>query len=196
MCLVLSLSIAAWGAAAWGAEKEKRFRVEPASTYPNKQSGAGLTIAAVPYTSAEQARTAFGKVNPYEFGVLPILVVMQNDTGKTLRLSEMEVNLVDPDNRKVDATPPGDVQYLEGPKRPNFGGSPVPNPFPRKKKSKLATPEIEGLGFHAKMLPAGEAAHGFLYFQAGMRKGSILYIRGIVEAPTGKELLFYEIRLE
>jgi hypothetical protein len=190
-CLLLLLSIAAHGA-----DKDKRFRVNPAASYPNKQTGAGLTIAAVPFTTGEQAKSAFGKVNPYEHGVLPILLVMQNDSDKVLRLSGMSVHLVGPDRSKVEAVPAGEVQYLEGPQRPNFGGSPVPNPFPRKKRSKLAAPEIEGLGFHAKMLPAGESAHGFVYFQAGLRKGSILYISGIAEAASGKELLYFEVPVE
>lgn len=189
--MLLLLSIAAQGA-----DKDKRFRVNPASSYPNKQAASGLTIAAVPFTTGEQAKSAFGKVNPYEHGVLPVLVVMQNDSGKVLRLSHMTMHLVGPDRSKVEAVPPGDVQYLEGPQRPNFGGSPLPNPFPRKKKNKLATPEIEGLGFHAKMLPAGESAHGFAYFQAGLRKGTTLYISGIVEAATGNELLFFEVPVE
>ena len=135
-------------------------------------------------------------MNPYEYGVLPVLIIMQNDSGKVIRLTEMEIDLVGPDNSKVESTPSSEVQYLEGPQRPNFGGSPLPNPLPRRKKvSKLAAPEIEGLGFHAKMLPIGESAHGFVYFQSGLRSSSVVYIRGIAEAASGKELLFFEIPL-
>ncbi|MDX1981533.1 MAG: hypothetical protein SFV51_14795 [Bryobacteraceae bacterium] len=188
--LILLLSISAPGA-----DKDKRFRVEPASSYPTKQSAGGLTIAAVPYVSAEQSKPAFGKVNPYDHGVLPVLVVMQNDTGKTLRLENMEMTYVTPERRNVDQTPAGDVPYLEGAQRPNFGGPPLPIPR-RKKKNKLAIPEIDGLAFHAKMVPEGNAAHGFVYFQTGHRKGAILYIRGIAEASTGKELLYFEVPLD
>ncbi|MCS7025925.1 MAG: hypothetical protein NZV14_14070 [Bryobacteraceae bacterium] len=187
-CLILLLSIAVQGA-----DKDKRFRVNPASSYPNKQTVSGLTIAVIPYTTAEQARSAFGKVNPYEHGVLPLLLVMQNETGKALRLGGMTIYLVGPDRSKIEPVPPAEVQYLEGPQRPSLGGSPLPNPFPRKKRSKLAAPEIEGLGFHAKMLPAGESAHGFVYFQSGLRKGATLYISGIADASTGEELLYFEI---
>jgi hypothetical protein len=188
--LILLLSISAYGAG-----KDKRFRVEAATSYANKQSAGGLTIAAVPYVTSEQSKTAFGKVNPHDFGVLPVLVVMQNDTGKTLRLEDMAITYVTPEGRKVDETPAEDVPYLEGAQRPNLGGPPLPIPR-RKKKNKLAIPEIDGLAFHARMIPAGNAAHGFVYFQAGHRKGSMLYIRGIVEASTGKELLYFEVPLD
>lgn len=124
-----------------------------------------------------------------------MLIVMQNDAGKALRLDALEVSYVTESRRTVEATPSADVPYLEGAKRPNFGGNPLPIPR-RKPKSKLLIPEIDGLAFHAKMLPAGESAHGFLYFQTAHQKGAHLYVRGMVEAASGKELLYVEIPLE
>ncbi len=171
-----------------------RFKVEDAGSYPSKQSNSGLTIAVVPYNSVEQMKSAFGKVNLNEFGVLPVLVVMKNESGKTLNLNAMEISYVTPTRREVASTPADEVRYLDSPQRPNMGPGRYPNPLPqRKKKSKLAIEEIDGYAFHAKMIPAGESAHGFVYFQIGHRPGSQIYVRGIVEAPTGKELLFFEI---
>jgi hypothetical protein len=46
------------------------------------------------------------------------------------------------------------------------------------------------------MLPAKESASGFFYFQATYRSGSKLYLRGIRQASTGKELLYFEIALD
>ncbi len=180
------------------ADKDQgKFRVGPAGSYPNKQSGGGLTIAVIPYTTSEQSRPAFGKVNPYEHGVLPVLIVMQNDSGKALRLDRMEVHYVTRSRRSVIATPAADVPYLEGAKRPDMGGSPIPFPLPRRKKNnKLAIAEIEGHAFNAKMVPAADSAHGFVYFQTGLSAGSHIYIKGLVEAPTGQELLFFEIPLD
>lgn len=183
--------------AAWGADKDKRFRAEAADTYATKQAHAGLTIAVVPYHTAEKMKSAFGKLNLSEYGVLPVLMVMKNDTGKTLRLADMAVDYVTPERFKVEATPSSEVQYLQGPKRPDFGGRPFPNPLPqRKKTNKLASYEIEGFAFNAKMLPAGESAHGFVYFQTNYQRGSMIYVRGIVEAQSGKELFYFEIPTE
>ena len=185
---------------AFAADKDKakgRFSPGPAASYPNKQTNEKVTIAAEPYETTDEARTAFGKVNPYEHGVLPVLLVIQNDTGKTISLEQLEVVYVTPGREHIDAIPAKDVAYLEGPKRPNFGGPPLPIPIPRgAKKSKLAIWEIEGRALNAKMIPAGESAHGFVYFQTGHRKGSKIYLKGITEAGTGRELFYFEIPLE
>ena len=57
------------------------FKAGPASSYPGFQSLDKITIAAVPFVTKEQAQTAFGKVNPYDHGILPVLVVLENATG-------------------------------------------------------------------------------------------------------------------
>ena len=41
-----------------------------------------------------------------------------------------------------------------------------------------------------------ESAHGFLYFESGFQRGMRLYLTGLEEAATGKELFFVEIPLE
>lgn len=140
-------------------------------------------------------KTVFGKMKLSEFGVLPVLLVMKNESGKALRVSEMEVSYVTPERREVTATPASEVRFIDTPRKPKIG--PSPNPLPQRKwKSKLSGPEVESNGFAAKMLPAGDSAHGFVYFQIAHRKGSKVYIRGISEAQSGKELLFFEIPLE
>ncbi len=187
--LILSLSIVA----VQGADKDTKFSPEPASSYENKQTIEKLTIAAVPYETDEQAKTAFGKVNPYEYGILPVLLVMQNDSDKVLRLDGMKVEYVTPQGDHILATPAADVPYTRAPKRPNVAN---PLPFPRRVgKNPLQVVEIDSRAFVAKMLPPGESAHGFFYFQAGHRSGSQIYITGITEAATGKSLFFFEIPL-
>jgi hypothetical protein len=46
------------------------------------------------------------------------------------------------------------------------------------------------------MLPAGQTASGFFYFQTGLETGSTIYISGMSEASSGKELFYFELPLQ
>ena len=45
------------------------------------------------------------------------------------------------------------------------------------------------------MLPPGQTASGFFYFQTGLQRGATLYLNGLSEAATGKEILYFELPL-
>ena len=182
----------------WADKKDAPFRPEPADAFVTKQTIQGLTIAVQPFDDPEEAKTAFGKLNPYEHGVLPVLVVMKNNGKGTVRFDTMQVMYVAPRGRKVDATPPADVLYLKAGGRPKVSNSPIPTGVPRIKISKnpLKNEVIIERAFSAKMLPPGDAAHGFFYFQTGHSRGTSLYVSGVTEAGSGKELFFFEIPLD
>ena len=189
--LALLLSIAA----AHAADKEStQFRAEPAASYEHHQSNARITIGVDPYNTPEKQKTAFGKLDLYQFGVLPVLVVLQNDSGGAIRLEKMKVEYVGPNRNRVEATPASEVRYLNGPRRPDVVPGPTGKPkVGRSKKNPLDAWEVEGRAFAAKILPAGEEAHGFFYFQAGLQSGATIYISGLTEASSGQELFYYEI---
>jgi hypothetical protein len=63
------------------------------------------------------------------------------------------------------------------------------------KKNPLDAWEIEGRALAAQMLPAGQTASGFLYFQTGLQPGSSIYLSGLREAGSGEEILYFEIPL-
>src|SRR5215467_658078 len=91
---VTSIALFAAFAVASGADKDLRFAPGAATSYTTRQTNDKVTIAAVPYVNEEQVRSAFGKVDPNRYGILPLLVVVQNDGGKTLRLDSMRVEYV------------------------------------------------------------------------------------------------------
>ena len=182
----------------WADKKDAPFRPEPADAFVTKQTIQELTIAVQPFDDPEEAKKAFGKLNPYEHGVLPVLVVMKNNGKATVRFDNMQVMYVAPRGRKVDATPAADVLYLKAGGRPKVSNSPIPTGVPRIKISKnpLKNDVIIERAFSAKMLPPGDAAHGFFYFQTGHSRGTSLYVSGVTEAGSGKELFFFEIPLD
>jgi hypothetical protein len=190
---IVLLSIAAWA----GDDKDKdRFAPAAASSYKGSQTNEKITMAAVPFITEEQMHMAFGKANPNKYGVTPVLVVIENGTGKALRL-DLQADYIGPDGKHVDATPASDVTFIGGSgKAPKMPGS-NPLPFPRgSKKGPLNTWEIEGRAFNAKLVPLGEKVYGFFYFQADYLPGSKIYLTGISDASTGKEFLYFELPLE
>src|SRR5450755_4448666 len=124
ICLILFMAAAVALADKKG---DAKFSTGPASSYPNKQTNDKVTLAAVPYDSQELAHTAFGKLDPNEYGVLPVLVIIQNDTDQALKLEHLQVEYTGIEGHRVEATPAGEVQTLGGTERPDV---PVASPIP------------------------------------------------------------------
>ncbi|HTQ54886.1 MAG TPA: hypothetical protein VMI94_10520 [Bryobacteraceae bacterium] len=172
--------------------KDEKFVPGPAASYPSHQTSEKVTIGVKPYFNDEDTRPVFGKHNPYTYGVLPVLVVIQNDSGKSIRVAPLHAVWQGPEHDRVDATPAKDVRYLMPVKRPT--SLPGPAGIPKLgHKNPLDTWEIEGRAFSAEMLPPGQSASGFFYFQTGYQRGSSLYLSGLQEAPSGRDLLYFEI---
>lgn len=192
--LALLLSIAAASAA----DKEPPpFKAPAAASCANHQTNGRVTIGAEPYATDDKAKAAFGKLNPYQHGVLPVLVVIQNDSDKTIKLDRIKAEYVDPGHDRIDATPAREVRYLRPPQKPDIVSGPAGAVKALKnKKNPLDEWAIEGRAFSAAMLPPGQSASGFFYFQADVRHGSTLYLNGLSEAGTGNALFYFEIPLQ
>lgn len=200
VAVMVLLSIAAAGIAykAVAADKEPHFTSKPAASYPGHQTQNGITIGATPYTREDEVKAAFGKANPYKLGILPVLVVIKNDTPGALSLN-LKAQLIDLQNDHSDAMKPVDVRLWDGAANRDYRlpQSINPIPLPRKKKSgPLDVPEIDGLAFSAKLLPQGDQVFGFFYFNSALRPGARLYLNGIADAASGKQYLYFEVPFE
>ncbi len=160
---------------------------------PHHQTNGQVTIGVDPYVSGDKVAAAFGKLNPYRYGILPVLIAIQNGSGQSIRLDRMKAEYVGPHGDRIEATPAKDVPFTQGVGRPSPPIGPIP---PHVKKSPLNVWEIEGRALAAEMIPPGNSAYGFVYFQTGIQKGATIYLSGMTEAATGKELLFFEIPLQ
>ncbi|MGH9659862.1 MAG: hypothetical protein ACRD96_15035, partial [Bryobacteraceae bacterium] len=128
-----------------GADKEAKFTPGPASSYPHKQTNEKVTIAAAPFEGDEETKAAFGKLNPNKHGILPVLLVIQNDTGQGLRLDQVRVEYVTRDRERIEATPAKDVPYVSGAGRPKYSTGPFPSGGARvgRNKNPLADASID-----------------------------------------------------
>lgn len=81
-----------------------KFAPGPVSSYPARQTNDNVTVAAAAYDTEELAHSAFGKLDPNQYGILPVLVIIQNDTDQALRLDHLEAEYTGVDGRHVEAT--------------------------------------------------------------------------------------------
>ena len=182
-------------AAGLAADKQTSFRAPAASEFTHHQTNNKVILGAEPYVSGEKVKIAFGKLDPYANGVLPVLVAIQNSSDRTIKLDRMEVWYVGPHGDRTEATPAKDVRYTVPPQRPSMVPGPMGLPA-KGKKNPFDVWEIEGRAFAAQALPAGNSAYGFFYFRTGIQRGATIYVSGMVDASSGEELLFFEVPLE
>jgi len=185
-------------AALAAAKDQPKFQPGAITDYPNRQKVERVTVAARACVTEEQAKAAFGKLNPNRHGVLPVLVIIENAGEQALALDRLKVEYVMPDRSRVEATPPDQIRFLRAPERPGMVTGPIPGGKPRlsRRKNPLDAWEIEGRAFSARVLPPKQTASGFFYFQAPYRSGAVLYLTGLREASSGRELFYFEIPLE
>ena len=191
--LALLLSITT----AFAADKQPPpFKPGPAASFAQHQTNDKVTMGVDPYVMGDKVKLAFGKVDPYQYGILPVLVVIENDSDVSIKLARIKAEYVGPNGDRVEATPARDVRYAQAPRRPSVIGGPA-GAVPKilGKKNPLDEWEIEGRALSVQMLPPGQSASGFLYFETGLQRGATIYIRGLTEASSGKELLFFELPL-
>jgi hypothetical protein len=191
-------SIASMAAVAVAWASTDGFHVGSASDYAN-QTSEQVTIGAKPYDTPTLQTEAFGKkLDLLRYGVLPVLVVIENKRKKTIDLRSIEVNLVSADGqRHAPSVAPADLYSLGTPHGANATGRaqvPLPIPLP-KKKNPFNSPELAERSFSAQMIPPGESASGFFYFEANSEPGDRLYLSGFRELPSGHDLLYLDFPL-
>ena len=191
LALLLSIS------ATFAADKETPFKAAPAASYASHQSNAQITIGVDPYVTPDKVQLAFGKLDPVQWGVLPVLVVIQNDSDKAIRLDRLKAEYAGPNRERVEATPARDVRYLRPPQRPSAIDGPAGQVKVLKtKKNPLDEWEIEGRALAAQILPPGQSASGFFYFQTSLQRNATIYLNGLYEASSCKEILYFELPLQ
>lgn len=177
-------------------------KAEPAVNYPahDQHKDEGVTSAVDPYDMPEKAQIF--AVNYREQGLLPILLVITNDSDRPISLADMKTQLVTVSRVKIAPCTSDEIyRRLSHPSASTT--APYPLPFPRRKVkggvSGKAWDEIQSASFSAKAVEPHSTQSGFLFFDvAGIDTplaGAHFYLTG-VRNGTGDELLYFEIPLE
>ncbi|MGH9608274.1 MAG: hypothetical protein ACRD34_01240 [Bryobacteraceae bacterium] len=192
--VISSIALAAALASLASAAGDRVFRAAAAEQYAH-QTAFHVTIGAKPFDTKALTLEAFGKKAPLlKYGVLPVLVVVENKSQQPLDLRALRANLVGSDGRHVRAVAPENLGYLKkGSRRPSQ--APLPFPLHRRKRNPLRSPEILTRAFTAQFVSPGDSVSGFFYFEARIEPGDRIYLDGIREVRSGNELMYFEFPL-
>jgi hypothetical protein len=178
-----------------------------AKTYPavDAHTDEKVAIAADPFDMAD--KTAFMQVPYKDNDILPIRVIISNDSDAPLNLSQMQVQMRTENPRAKVSPSDFDDLYRRLARQERRGDeqsrNPLPIPLPgRKLKPQVKKEwqeEIESLHFKWLVVEPHSSVSGFLFFDVRdldhPLAGGHLYLDGIRD-ERGKELWFFDIPLE
>ncbi len=174
----------------------------PAASYPAHESHSdeGITAAIDPYDMPDKAQIF--SVDYREEGLLPIFVILTNDSDEPISLSGMKAQLITVNRTKIPPSDTDDV-YRRLAHPSSSAGPTIPLPIPRKKVKgavpKKVMDELQTAQFSAKAVEPHGTQSGFMFFDiAGISTplaGARFYLTGLQNAK-GNDLMYFEIPLE
>ena len=176
-------------------------KTQPAFSYPAHDHHAeeNVTVAVDPYDTPAKANVFV--VNYKQHDLLPLLLVITNDSANPIELTDMKAELVTSDRTKL--TPDTEDDILRRISRPNASGKRYPVPFPTPKAkggvNAKERDEIQNAQFRARAVEPHSSQAGFLFFDvsgtASPLAGAKLYLTG-VRNSSGNDLMYFEVALD
>lgn len=176
-------------------------RTQPAFSYPahDHHPNENVTVAVDPYDTPAKANIFV--VNYRGHQLLPVLLIITNDSDAPIQLVDMKAELVTADKTKL--TPDNEDDIFRRISHPNASGTRYPVPFPTKKAkggvSSKERDEVEGALFRAKAVEPRGSQAGFLFFDVSdvtnPIAGAGFYLTG-VRNSAGNDLMYFEVPLD
>ena len=176
-------------------------KTQPAAAYPahDYHSNEKVTVGLDPYNTPEKMKVFV--VNYRDLDLLPVLMVITNDSDSPISLTDIKAQLVTGDGTKLNPATEDDVYRRIS--HPNASGARVPLPFPtRRVKGGVNTKEwseITNAQFKAKAVEPRGSQAGFLFFDVSdvkePVKGATFYLTRVHDA-SGNDLMYFEVPVD
>jgi hypothetical protein len=176
-------------------------KAQPAFSFPahDYHSNENVTVAVDPYETP--AKEGIFIVKYREHGLLPVLLIITNDSDAPIQLADMKAELVTADRTKL--IPDNEDDIVRRISHPNASGTHYPIPFPTKKAkggvSSKEMDEIQSAQFRAKAVEPRSSQIGFLFFDvsdvSNPLAGARFYLTG-VRNSSGNDLMYFEVPLD
>ncbi len=183
---------------------DEGFRAKTAPEYAANQKQHQFTVAVMSYHREADSKDAFGKVRPFKYGVLPVLLVITNDSDDALSLEKLKVRFIEAGREGLEPIPSDEMAYVKASSKPKERPAYIPQipgiGKPKVKKGPLADEVIIQRAFNAPVVAPHSSASGFFYYLTGSDPdpvpGSRIYISGLRNLSSGEELFYFEIPLD
>lgn len=176
-------------------------KVQPAAAFPahDYHSKEKVTVALDPYDTA--AKQSIFVVHYRDYDLLPVLLVVTNDSDQPVELSGMKAEIETADGEKLHPATEEDVYRRIS--HPSASGARVPLPFPTGRvKGGVNTKEfteIENARFKARAVEPLSSQAGFLFFDVSdvkaPLKGADFYLTGVRDS-SGNDLMYFDVALD
>jgi hypothetical protein len=176
-------------------------KAQPAFSYPahDHHANENVTVAIDPYDTPTKASIFL--VNYRQHELLPVLLIITNDSAEPIQLVNMKTELVTADRTKL--TPDNEDDIFRRISHPNASGTRYPMPFPTPKAkggvNSKEMNEIQSAQFRAKAVEPHGSQVGFLFFDVSdvpnPLAGARFYLTG-VRNSSGNELMYFEVPLD
>ena len=195
--ILLAVSVLCFAAKEFSMPKTKPAAAYPAHDYHSNEK---VTVGLDPYDTPE--KTKIFVVNYRDLDLLPILMVITNDSDAPISLTGIKAQLVTGDGTKLSPADEDDVYRRVS--HPNASGARVPLPFPTggRVKGGVNTKEwneITNAQFKAKAVEPHGSQAGFLFFDISDVKnplqGASFYLTRVHDS-SGNDLMYFEVPLE
>jgi hypothetical protein len=174
---------------------------------PHDRHG-GMSVSAEPYTNPKRSKEKFGKADPLAVGILPVEVIMRNETREPIRIGlrtiQLEIRGRGARLQGIDWLTVGEVAgaiaHPKGTPAPQSRRFPIGVPLPQndKKTDKIAN-ILQPLALDADIVPPMGVVHGFLFFDLGhdlsLLANASLYVPDAISVTSKKPLIFFEVPL-
>jgi hypothetical protein len=176
-------------------------KTEPAFHYPahDHHPKENVTVALDPYDTPAKARIFVTNYRGYE--LLPVLLIITNDSDSPVQLTHMQPELVTADRSKL--TPDSEDDIFRRISHPEASATRSPFPFPTKKAkggvSAREKDEIESALFRARAVEPRSSQAGFLFFDVAdvgqPLAGAHFYLTGVRDS-SGSDLMYFDVPLD
>jgi len=195
--IVLAASIVCFAGKEFTMPKTQAAAAYPAHDYHSNEK---VTVGLDPYNTPEKTKVFV--VNYRELDLLPVLMVITNDSDSPISLTDIKAQLVTGDGTKLSPATEDDVYRRIS--HPNASGARVPLPFPTGGRVKGGVntkewSEITNAQFKAKAVEPRGSQAGFLFFDVSdvkdPLKGATFYLTRVHDS-NGNDLMYFEVPLD